>query len=155
MSGMNIPRLYLAGVAAGGFSVTTQLIAWSLGAYDRLGQAIGQTYPLETVTKFGGAIFALEVFVGGPLALWLYAAIRPRFGPGPRTAVIAATYIWLVLGPYGFTVLSLSGLLVKMSAKFLLVLQISMLPLVVVALLIGGYLYREDGESAKMSATAG
>lgn len=155
MSGMNVPRLYLAGVAAGGFSVVVQLIAWSLGAYDRLGQAIGQTYPLESVAKFGGAIFALEVFVGGPLALWLYAAIRPRFGPGPRTAIIAAVYIWLVLGPYGFTVLSISGLLVKMSTKLLLVLQLSMLPLVVVALLIGGYLYREDEGSAKANAAAG
>lgn len=144
MSGINFPRMYLAGVAAGGFSVLVQLAAWALGAYDRLGRAIGQSYPVEAVATYGAAVFALEVFVGGPLAVWLYAAIRPRFGAGPRTAVIAAIYIWLVLGPYGFTVLSLSKLLAPMSMKLMIVLQVSMLPLVVVALLIGGYLYRED-----------
>jgi|SRR5579862_6675921 len=29
------------------------------------------------------------------LIVWLYAAIRPRFGPGPRTASIAAIAVWL------------------------------------------------------------
>ncbi len=34
-------------------------------------------------------------FVMGILAVWLYAAIRPRFGPGACTAVIAALALWL------------------------------------------------------------
>lgn len=37
--------------------------------------------------------------VGGTLVLGIvivlgYAAIRPRFGPGPRTAIIAALFAW-------------------------------------------------------------
>jgi hypothetical protein len=32
----------------------------------------------------------------GIVAVWLYAAIRPRFGPGPRTAVIAALVAWVL-----------------------------------------------------------
>jgi hypothetical protein len=31
----------------------------------------------------------------GMLAVFLYAAFRPRFGPGPRTALIAAATVWL------------------------------------------------------------
>ena len=31
----------------------------------------------------------------GILAVWLYAAIRPRYGAGPRTAAIAGAAIWL------------------------------------------------------------
>ena len=35
-------------------------------------------------------------FVLGIVMVWLYAAIRPRFGPGPRTAVIAGVVVWLL-----------------------------------------------------------
>jgi len=34
-------------------------------------------------------------FLIGIYALWLYATIRPRFGPGPRTAVIAGIAVWV------------------------------------------------------------
>jgi hypothetical protein len=33
-------------------------------------------------------------FVIGLLLVWLYAAMRPRFGPGPMTAVWAALVVW-------------------------------------------------------------
>ena len=35
-------------------------------------------------------------FVLGIAAVWLYAAIRPRFGPGPRTAVVAGLAVWVL-----------------------------------------------------------
>jgi len=35
-------------------------------------------------------VFVIGGFVLGLLLVWLYAAIRPRFGDGPRTAIIAA-----------------------------------------------------------------
>jgi hypothetical protein len=34
-------------------------------------------------------------FILGILTVWVYAAIRPRFGPGPRTALSAAFVVWL------------------------------------------------------------
>jgi len=34
-------------------------------------------------------------FILGILTVWVYAAIRPRLGPGPRTALTAAVVIWL------------------------------------------------------------
>ena len=33
-------------------------------------------------------------FLLGFIAVWLYAAIRPRFGPGPKTAIIAGLVVW-------------------------------------------------------------
>ena len=33
-------------------------------------------------------------FAIGFLLVWLYAAIRPRFGPGPKTAILAAFVVW-------------------------------------------------------------
>src|SRR6266852_5566231 len=39
-------------------------------------------------------VFVVLDFVYGIGLLWLYAAIRPRFGAGPRTAVIAGLALW-------------------------------------------------------------
>lgn len=36
-------------------------------------------------------------FVLGILLVWTYAAIRPRFGPGIKTAVYAAILFWLLV----------------------------------------------------------
>jgi hypothetical protein len=44
----------------------------------------------------GGAIgvFVLLCFGLGISLVWLYAAIRPRYGAGPRTALCAAAAVW-------------------------------------------------------------
>src|SRR5712692_7017249 len=39
--------------------------------------------------------FILLGFARGIAAVWTYAAIRPRFGAGPRTAVYAALLTWV------------------------------------------------------------
>ncbi len=36
----------------------------------------------------------LMTFVLGIVSVWLYAAIRPRYGPGARTAIIAGLVVW-------------------------------------------------------------
>jgi len=43
-------------------------------------------------------IFVLVDFLYGIGLLWLYAAIRPRYGPGPKTAVIAGLALWVFAG---------------------------------------------------------
>lgn len=35
-------------------------------------------------------------FLLGILIVWAYAAMRPRFGPGSRTAIKAAIFVWAV-----------------------------------------------------------
>jgi len=47
--------------------------------------------PAANVPVLIGAAFLI-----GFAAVWLYAAIRPRFGPGPRTAVIAGVAVWIL-----------------------------------------------------------
>ena len=48
-------------------------------------------------------------FVIGLAVVWNYAAVRPRFGPGPKTAVLAAIAPWLVATAvvFGFTTMGL------------------------------------------------
>src|SRR5213080_4306504 len=43
-------------------------------------------------------VFAVWDFVMGIGLVWLYAAIRPRFGPGAKTAVIAGLALWFFIG---------------------------------------------------------
>jgi hypothetical protein len=44
----------------------------------------------------GGQVgqFVAITFVTGIVTVWLYAAIRPRFGPGPTTAICAGLLVW-------------------------------------------------------------
>jgi hypothetical protein len=46
----------------------------------------------------GGDTTALVIggFVIGIILTWTYAGIRPRFGPGPKTALLAGLVIWLM-----------------------------------------------------------
>lgn len=40
------------------------------------------------------AVFVVLGFVLGIIIIWIYAAIRPRFGAGPKTAVCAGLTAW-------------------------------------------------------------
>ena len=46
----------------------------------------------------GGALIVLTIwgFLMGIAAIWLYAAARPRFGPGPRTAALTGFAFWVL-----------------------------------------------------------
>jgi hypothetical protein len=48
-------------------------------------------------------------FLLGILMVWLYAAMRPRFAPGVRTALVAAIVVWLATHLY-FASYAFSGL---------------------------------------------
>ena len=43
-------------------------------------------------------LFVVLDFVTGIGLLWVYAAIRPRFGAGAKTAVIAGVAVWFFVG---------------------------------------------------------
>jgi hypothetical protein len=55
--------------------------------------ALGRPSP---ETKEWIAAYILLTLVGGVLAVWLYAAIRPRYSPGPKTAAIAGFAYWVI-----------------------------------------------------------
>ncbi len=41
-------------------------------------------------------IWLIVSLVNGITGVWIYAGIRPRYGAGPRTAVLAGILVWLV-----------------------------------------------------------
>jgi hypothetical protein len=90
----------------------------------------------------GGAIggFVLLCFVLGLSIVWLYAAIRPRFGSGPRTAAIVAVAVWWLT--YVFP--TIGDVLIGMIPGGLAVtVAIWGLVELIVASVAGAWLYRE------------
>jgi hypothetical protein len=76
----------------------------------------------------------------GLVGVFLYAAIRPRYGPGPRTALIAAAVLWLSGFAPMLIHLARSGIL---TANRLVVVLPWSAAEVCVACLAGAWVYRE------------
>jgi len=83
----------------------------------------------------------LITFALGFLAVWTYAAIRPRFGPGPRTAICAGLAVWAMSYLYaGVYVYAGIVILPAKLAWFPVVWGLIEVPL---ATLAGAWLYKE------------
>ena len=94
MSSINTGRVVMGGLAAGIVIDIFELI-FGIAFGEHLAQvssSVGLT--IDSGTLFSFAIIGLAS--GIPL-VWFYAAIRTRFGPGPRTAIVAAVYCWILL----------------------------------------------------------
>jgi hypothetical protein len=98
---MNTQKVLVGGLAAG---VVLNIIDFITNTYilgDRMKAEMNAVAPgLADKMMSGGMIAAYVImdFVVGILLVWLYAAIRPRFGPGPKTAAYGAVYVWVVFG---------------------------------------------------------
>ncbi|MHB1960134.1 MAG: hypothetical protein ACYCO5_14060 [Acidobacteriaceae bacterium] len=95
MGKINIGRVILGGIVAGivldvlGYLVDGVLLAsrWADGM-----KALGHTnFSSSALIGFN----ALGI-VTGIVTIWIYAAIRPRFGAGIKTAICAGLAVWVV-----------------------------------------------------------
>ncbi len=105
---------------------------WSAAA-----KAIGRS---ATVSTTQIVAFNLWGFAAGIIAVWLYAAMRPRFGAGPRTAITADTAVWLLA--YAVANAMMAFLHVFPLGLLVLVTAVGLLE-VLIAATAGAYIYRE------------
>jgi hypothetical protein len=92
----------LAGLVYNALDIATQLF---IMAEDF--RANSTRLGLDPAAQESGAAIAVWItidFLFGILVVWTYAAMRPRFGPGPKTAILAG------LVPYFAVTLILFGL---------------------------------------------
>lgn len=133
-------RVIAGGLAAG---VVLNLGEWLLHEVilrERM-EAAAAAMGMETPTSSDIAIFVAMTFVLGLLLVWLYAAIRPRYGPGVKTAVRAAVAVWA----FGSATFALAmGSLGLFPARLMTYVALWSLAEVIVAVVIGAALYRED-----------
>jgi hypothetical protein len=85
-------------------------------------------------------IFVAMCFVLGILMVWLYAAVRPRLGPGPKTAVCIGLLVWTFIHLWGGLGMALMGFTPWNIAMIAMVWGIAESVLAAVA---GAYFYRE------------
>jgi len=76
----------------------------------------------------------------GITILWLYSAIRPRYGPGARTAVIAAFAWWFIVTLGGATWYSFGFF----PASTVIPLMLGTLPAIILATLTGSDFIKSD-----------
>src|SRR6478672_3912498 len=96
MKSVNWGRVILGGILAGVVMNVSEFVLNEVvlkKANEDAMKALGKTMP-----ESGGTIGVWIVlgFVIGIAAVWLYAAIRPRYGAGPGTAVKAGIAVWVL-----------------------------------------------------------
>lgn len=96
MGKINWGRVILGGLVAG--------VVLNIGEYVLneaiLGddwEAVMQSYGRETFSGSDIAIFVALTFLLGIVLVWLYAAVRPRFGPGVGTALRVGLVAWIIM----------------------------------------------------------
>jgi hypothetical protein len=116
MAGISAGRLVGGGLVAGlimnvvdGVANGAILGAQWLEETRRLGVDVSQA--AQSRSLVGWVVFD---FLCGIAVVWLYASIRPRYGAGPRTALIAGLALWfithLAFSAWAFTGLYSTGI---------------------------------------------
>ncbi|MGD2216199.1 MAG: hypothetical protein PVJ64_05560 [Gemmatimonadales bacterium] len=135
MGGINLARVLIGGLLAGVI-------------YNISGFGAGQVVDLaHTFARFGwepstGSTIqhAAVRFGFGLISVFTYAAIRPRFGPGLKTAIIAACILWIAAAaPLVFVLTELF----VFSGSQAVILLVWTLVEACVATSVGGWLYQE------------
>lgn len=85
------------------------------------------------------AIVMISPLVLGISTMWLYAAIRPRYGPGPKTAVVAGFALWC----FGTWVDAIWAAMGAVPLGALVGPEAASLPINIVAAIAGAWPYKE------------
>ena len=139
MGRINVGRVILGGVLAG----VVINISESILNLVVVAQAMEVSLRARNLPPVGGTAIAGFVgfaFVLGIVTIWLYAAIRPRFGPGVQTAVIAGLAVWFFAYLYGAVAIVLMGMFGR---KVMLISTLWGLPEIVIASVAGAWVYKE------------
>jgi peptidoglycan/LPS O-acetylase OafA/YrhL len=142
---INTKRVIIAGLAAGlvmnildfilnGFVFADRMKAEMNAFKPGMGDAMAQ---MDTNTIIG---YVIMDFVLGMLLAYTYAAMRPRFGAGPKTSIIAAVVLWIFAG-----IISANYLIMGMMSQGLWwSVAIGYLVCLIIATLVAGAVYKEE-----------
>ena len=94
MGKMNMFRVIVGGIFAGIVIDIFEGVLNGVVLNQQWADALKALGKSETLSAKQIIAFNVWGLVAGILIVWLYAAIRPRFGPGPKTAACAGLVIW-------------------------------------------------------------
>lgn len=151
MAHTNRGRVIVGGVVAGLLINIVEYITNGVVLREAWGKAMAALNKPADLSAGAIVIFNVWGFLLGIAAVWLYAAIRPRYGAGPRTAVRAGLVSWAFAVFLGNLANYPMGIL---PTRLLVITSIVALLEVVVATLVGAWLYKEEETEAVRRATA-
>lgn len=93
MEKINWGRVILGGLVAGVVINIVEFVLHGVILMDDWQAAMAALGKSEQADS-GMWVYILMGFAFGLLALWVYAAIRPRVGPGPKAAICAGLTVW-------------------------------------------------------------
>ena len=139
MGKINLGRVVLGGIVAG---VVINIFEFVLNGVVLADQ---WTELMKSINRpaLGGmeiVYFNIFGFVLGLASVWTYAAIRPRFGEGPMTAIKAALLTWVTGYVLADGMPTIMGVF-PMSMTLMLI-GVGLIE-IVIATLAGAYLYKE------------
>jgi hypothetical protein len=143
MKRINFGRVILGGLVAGVLINISEFVLNTIVLKSQMEEgmkALGKTVPQSGGTI---AVWTILGFAMGIASVWLYAAIRPRYGAGAGTAARAGVFVWFFgslvctvvivnMGLFPFNVLSVVWTLAQ----------------AIITTIVGAWLYKEDGTAA-------
>ncbi len=150
---MNTSKIVVGGLAAGVVMSVLGFLLIGLLLGPQMNTQMDAAVPGLSAKMAGtaGAVLGIASnFVIGILLVWLYAAMRPRFGPGFRTAAYAALPIW-VCGWVFYQGWYIGGLMAGMTY---ILAGLANLVVLLASAYVGAWLYKEEGAGAPSMASA-
>ncbi len=145
MTKINWSRVLLGGLAAGVVINIVEFLVNGLWLAEDWRQVMERLGRSAETSAGQMVVYNIWGFLIGIFAVWLYAAIRPRFGPGPRTAVCAGLSVWFL----GYLLALVPPIIIEIFPYSLAVIMlVAGLIELVAATLLGAYLYREEVPAA-------
>jgi hypothetical protein len=132
----------VGGLVAGVVINVLGFAAWWLFVQPGLAAALKDlNQPMQGSTAITVLMIVMG-FVTGLLVIWLYAAIRPRYGAGPGTAVLAGVAGGIFMGVVPDIGWGLTLRLIP--ARVWVTDAVTSLVVIVIATLLGAWVYKEE-----------
>jgi len=145
---INISKVVAGGIVAGIIIIVIEMLSNILLLGDRMvaeanafKPGLGDAFAAPSTGQMAGMV--IMNLIVGMLLVWTYAGFRPRFGPGPKTAVYAA----LTFFAFGSIMTSNYLAMGMMSTGLWLTYGVIWLVNLIIATMAGAKIYSEEGST--------
>ncbi len=139
MNKINLARVILGGLVAG--------VVLNIGEFLLndvvLGAQMREFFARFRLPEPGNRFLVVAVlltFILGIVIVWMYAAMRPRLGPGPKTAVCAGLLAWFGIYFYSGVI---NGMVLQVPTNIVLIALVWGAVQYAVGAIAGAWLYKE------------
>lgn len=146
MEKINGTRVIAGGLLAGAVINVSEFVVNGVLLKARWATAMRDLRKPAQISSLAMESFIVWGFLLGVFAIWLYAAIRPRYGPGPKTAAVAGVALWVL----GYLVNSIPVAAMHLFPRHPLAYRAAAgLVAVVAGTVLGAWLYKEADSPGK------